>query len=151
MASDFYHVFRFGVRFDGQLPMGFSDVSIQPKGAHPGPGKVVMSTALHPLTMDFLNQGKTGALDILAFNIKDEFGVNGKPSMTFRLHGVCPAKARLKPIDWVATGDEILATTMTLDYTRLEMLQDAIPMSQPPPRAQPAPRPRVRASTQIFM
>jgi hypothetical protein len=145
ISTDPYHTFRFGVRFDGQIPMGFCTVSIRPNGAHPGPGKVVMSTALMPLIMEFLGQRKRAALDILAFHISDEFGVNGKPSMTFRLHGVQPCLARLNPIEWDATGKEILMTEMTLDYERLKMIQDGIPMSQP------IPCPRVRPQPTIVM
>jgi len=144
-TTDPYHVFRFGVRFDDQIPMGFCDVAICPKAAHIGSGQVVMTTALKPLIMDFLNQKKSGALDILAYHITDEFGVNGKPSMTFRLHGVRPSWARLKPIKWDAAGKDILTTEMTLDYERLEMIQDGIPMTQS------SLRPRVRIQPTVVM
>jgi hypothetical protein len=132
---DPYHVFRFGVRFDGQLPMGFCDVEIAPKREHAGSGSVTMTAALMPLIMDFLGQKKRGSLDVLAYHITDEFGVDGKPSLTFRMHGVQPSRARPKPIKWDASADGVLLAQMTLDYERLEMIQDGIPMSQPRPRA----------------
>jgi hypothetical protein len=125
--------------------MGFCNVEICPKAAHIGAGKVIMTAALVPLIVDFLNQKKSGALDILAYHITDELGVNGTPSMTFRLHGVRPSSANLNLFRWDATSQEILTTEMTLNYERLEMLQEGIPMAQPMPRT------RVRVQPSVVM
>jgi len=61
-------------------------------------------------------------LFVSAFHITDDFGVDGKPSMTTMLKNVVPAKAELGEIVFDAADSDVLTGTITMRYDSLHFL-----------------------------
>lgn len=156
--TDYLHRFRFGVAFDGQLPLGFCKVAIQPSGDLKGPGTVVMEAAWTPLIIDFLQQQKRSVLDVSAFRMPQDI-TSDPADLTFRLRGVVPACHRFWPISWDAAATGILLANFEIDYACLELIEGEIKLFEP--NARPLHvldfdkhvrrQPRVKAKHAVFM
>ncbi len=129
--TDYLHVFRFGIVFDGQLPLGFCKAEIQPRDTLTDDGWIEMESAWTPLIIDFLRQAKRSTLDVHAFRMASS-NVDDPADLTFRLHDVIPALARMHPIKWDATSSDILKVGFCLEYSKLELIEGEIKLFEPP-------------------
>jgi len=127
--TDPLHVFRFGVSFDGETPLGFTRIDLCPEQLLTGNGSIIMRSAWTPLIIEFLRQGKRSTLDVSAFRHAQDPKTD-PADLTFRLHGVRPFEAKMHPINWDASSNKVLMAQFELCYSKLELIEGEIKLFQ---------------------